>query len=91
MILLMLNRFLDLRVKQKDSMDSWVGRTDGADRDYSILKHAWCEIKTISTGKDSVTISSLNQLEVDYDGVFSDCYCVDESSIVRISMCFLDL
>lgn len=59
------------------AMDSWQG-PDGSDRDYSI-ENTWCEIKTISTGKNSVTISSLNQLEVDYDG-YLVIYCVDESS-----------
>lgn len=59
------------------TMESWQG-PDGADRDY-VLDNTWYEIKAVSTGKNIVTISSLNQLEVDNDG-FLVTYLVDESS-----------
>ncbi len=42
-------------------LTAWTG-PEGADRDF-VFKEKWYEIKAISTGKDKVTISSLNQLE----------------------------
>lgn len=43
------------------ALTAWTG-PDGADRDF-IFAEKWFEIKAVSTGKDGVTISSLNQLE----------------------------
>ncbi len=57
---------LDKGVSKDDLIQSWQGPS-GADRDY-ILKDKWFEIKAVSTGKDKVTISSLNQLETDIPG-----------------------
>lgn len=64
-------------VSKDDVLQAWQG-PDGADRDY-ILEDKWFEIKAIATGKDKVTISSLNQLETSTRGflVIAD---VDESS-----------
>lgn len=56
---------------------AWQG-PDGADRDF-VFPDNWFEIKAISTGKDKVTISSLDQLEVNTPG-FLVVYRVDESS-----------
>ena len=60
-----------------DIMSAWLG-PDGADRDY-IFGDNWFEIKSVSTGKDKVSISSLNQLETDENGYLVK-YDVDESS-----------
>lgn len=59
------------------TLDAWQG-PEGADRDY-LINDTWCEVKAISTGKNNVTISSLNQLEVENDGYLS-VYYVDASS-----------
>ncbi|MCR4611670.1 MAG: PD-(D/E)XK motif protein [Lachnospiraceae bacterium] len=58
-------------------MSAWQG-PDGADRDY-IFSNVWFEVKAVSTGKDKVTISSLNQLETEDNG-FLVKIDVDESS-----------
>ena len=47
-------------------IQSWQGPY-GADRDYT-LNGTWYEIKAVATGKDKVTISSLNQLETEKPG-----------------------
>ena len=59
------------------AIESWLG-PDGADRDF-VYNDRWYEIKAISTGKDKVTISSLNQLESDNAG-FLVLFHVDETS-----------
>lgn len=48
------------------ALESWVG-PNSADRDF-VLEDKWFEIKSISTGKDKVTISSLNQLDAEKTG-----------------------
>ena len=58
-------------------MSAWVG-PDGADRDY-VLSDNWYEIKAVATGKEQITISSLNQLETDQKGYLVK-YNVDEST-----------
>lgn len=58
-------------------MEAWQG-PDGADRDYTFTNY-WFEVKAINTGKEVVTISSLNQLENDNQGYLVK-YNVDESS-----------
>jgi len=68
---------LSKRYSMDDIISAWQG-PDGADRDY-IFENTWFEIKSISTGKDEITISSLNQLEVDTDGYIVQFF-VDESS-----------
>lgn len=60
-----------------DAVESWMG-PEGTDRDF-VVDEKWYEIKTISTGKDKVTISSLNQLEVDKIGNLV-IYHVDKTS-----------
>lgn len=58
-------------------VNAWVG-PEGADRDY-VLDNTWYEVKAISTGKDFVTISSLNQLDATSDGFIAQ-YFVDKST-----------
>lgn len=58
-------------------INAWQG-PNGGDRDY-VLGDRWFEIKTVSTGKDTITISSLNQLETSLKG-FLTIISVDESS-----------
>lgn len=60
-----------------DIIASWLG-PDGADRDY-VFSDKWFEIKSVSTGKDKVSISSLNQLETD-DWGYLVKYDVDDAS-----------
>lgn len=62
----------------EEILHAWQG-PNGADRDY-VFSDSWYEIKAISTGKDKVTISSLNQLEASTRG-FLVVYRVDESSL----------
>lgn len=56
---------------------AWQG-PDGADRDFVFLDK-WFEVKSVATGKDKVTISSLNQLESNVIGYLVK-YDIDESS-----------
>ena len=60
-----------------DVLNAWIG-PEGADRDY-VFPDKWYEIKSIASGKDYVTISSLNQLDTDSLGYLC-IYRVDESS-----------
>ena len=53
--------YLSMHYSWKEIMESWHGPEFG-DRDY-VFPNAWYEVKTVSTGKHSITISSLNQLE----------------------------
>ena len=69
----MINRGFDI----KDILSSWQG-PDGADRDF-VLYDSWFEIKSISTGKNFVTISSLNQFDVPNEG-YLVIYRIDKSS-----------
>ncbi len=48
------------------ALDSWTG-PEPAHKDYSV-NTTWYEVKTISAGKDSVKISSLEQLDSDTEG-----------------------
>lgn len=70
-------RLIDQGYSKDNVIAAWVG-PDGADRDF-VMPDAWYENKAISTGKDKVTISSLNQLETDRKGFLTVVY-VDESS-----------
>lgn len=58
-------------------LESWVG-PEGADRDF-VLAKVWFENKAISTGKDKVTISSLNQFDINSEGYLTVVY-IDGSS-----------
>ncbi len=60
-----------------DIIAAWLG-PDGADRDY-VFPNNWFEIKAVATGKEIVTISSLNQLETDVQGYLVKIN-VDESN-----------
>ena len=60
-----------------EALNGWQG-PDGADRDF-VFQTNWFEIKSISTGKDKITISSLNQLEENNSG-YLVVYNVDETS-----------
>lgn len=71
-------------VSKDDVLQAWQG-PDGADRDY-VLNERWFEIKSIATGKDKVTISSLNQLEASSRG-FLVIINVDESSKTDSEAC----
>ncbi len=64
-------------VSKDEVIQAWQG-PNGADRDY-VLRDKWFEIKAIATGKDKVTISSLNQLEIDLPG-YLVVTSIDESS-----------
>jgi hypothetical protein len=50
-------------------IDSWLG-PDGSDRDF-VFNDTWAEVKALATGKLTVGISSLNQLEVDDVGILA--------------------
>lgn len=56
---------------------AWEG-PKGGDRDF-VFEDTWYEIKSIATGKNYITISSLNQLEIDRDGYIVQ-YFVDSTS-----------
>jgi hypothetical protein len=59
------------------ALDSWMG-PEKTHKDYS-TKNVWYEIKAISAGKDSVKISSLEQLDGDDEG-FLAVYCLEKMS-----------
>ena len=48
------------------ALDSWTG-PEKTHKDFS-LADSWYEVKTVSSGKESVTISSIEQLDGDLDG-----------------------
>lgn len=58
-------------------VESWLG-PEGGDRDY-VMNNSWYEVKAIATGKNYITISSLNQLEVNEEGYLVQ-YFVDRSN-----------
>ncbi len=64
-------------ISKDNVMNAWMG-PNGADRDF-VLDDQWYEIKAIATGKDRVTISSLNQLETNLNGHLVITY-IDDSS-----------
>lgn len=59
------------------ALDSWMG-PEKTHKDYS-TECVWYEIKTISAGKDSVKISSLEQLDGDGEGYLA-VYCLEKMS-----------
>lgn len=59
------------------ALDSWMG-PEKTHKDYS-TGSVWYEIKAISAGKDSVRISSLEQLDGDNEG-FLAVYCLEKMS-----------
>lgn len=61
----------------EDVLNSWEG-PNGSDRDFTLYDN-WYEIKSISTGKNYVTISSLNQLDSSQKG-FLILFKIDSSS-----------
>ena len=70
-------KLIDNGYSKDDALAGWMG-PDGADRDF-VIPNAWFENKAIATGKDKVTISSLNQLETNNKG-FLTIVNVDESA-----------
>lgn len=54
------------RYSLDEVIDSWVG-PEGADRDF-VLDDGWFEVKAVATGKLTVGISSLNQLDTNQLG-----------------------
>lgn len=59
----------ELMTQEADAMtiiQGWVG-ADGADQDFMYANH-WYEVKTVGSSAASVTISSLEQLDCNYDG-----------------------
>lgn len=71
------NMLIEKGVSKDGIINSWMG-PNGSDRDFTLTSQ-WFEVKAISTGKDKVTISSLNQLETNENGYLVVCY-VDEST-----------
>lgn len=59
------------------ALDSWMG-PEKTHKDYS-TGSIWYEIKAISVGKDSIKISSLEQLDGDDDGALA-VYCLEKMS-----------
>lgn len=59
------------------SLDSWMG-PEKTHKDYS-TDNVWYEIKAISTGKESVKISSLEQLDGEDEGYLA-VYCLEKMS-----------
>lgn len=51
---------------QDEAISGWIGPI-GADRDFE-LSDTWYEIKAVSLSKDIVSISSLDQLDIDEEG-----------------------
>lgn len=59
------------------ALNSWMG-PEKTHKDYS-TESLWYEIKTISAGRDSVKISSLEQLDGDNEGYLA-VYCLEKMS-----------
>ena len=59
------------------ALDSWMG-PDKTHKDYS-TGSVWYEIKAVSVGRDSIKISSLEQLDGDDEG-FLVVYCLEKMS-----------
>ncbi len=57
------------RYSLDEIISSWLG-PDGADRDF-VFENEWFEVKAVSSGKISVGISSLNQLDIEQIGYLS--------------------
>lgn len=70
-------QLMEKEISKDDVLNAWVG-PNGADRDFT-LHDKWYEVKAIATGKDKITISSLNQLETGKKGYLVICF-VDEAS-----------
>ena len=69
---------LSKRYSWDEILSAWQG-PDGADRDYIFLDK-WFEVKSISSGKETITISSLNQLDVIRPGYLVRINVDDSSS-----------
>jgi hypothetical protein len=59
------------------SVESWTG-PEKTHKDFSI-ENKWYEVKTINSGKDSVKISSLEQLDGETEGYLA-IYCLEKMS-----------
>ncbi len=59
------------------AIDSWMG-PEKAHKDFSV-NNTWYEVKTIGNGKDSIHISSLEQLDSNSDGYLA-VYCLEKMS-----------
>lgn len=68
---------------------AWIG-PEGADRDF-VLEKTWYEIKAISTGKEKITISSLNQLESEDSGNLIVFHVDETSSTDTTAVSLVDL
>jgi len=64
--LLFIDKVLFNRLDLETAITSWLG-PEGSDRDF-VFSETWVEIKTIGVGKDSVKISSLDQLDISQIG-----------------------
>lgn len=64
--LLFIDEILFNRIDMGTAITSWLG-PEGSDRDF-VFCDTWVEIKTIGVGKDSVKISSLDQLDISQIG-----------------------
>lgn len=60
------SKYLSRSRKWDDILDGWRG-PDAGDRDY-VFDDCWYEIKAVATGKTTVSISSLDQLDTDECG-----------------------
>ncbi len=58
-------------------VSSWLG-PDGSDRDF-VFEKTWTEVKAISTGKQTVSISSIEQLDTSEEGLLA-VVTIDETS-----------
>lgn len=58
-------------------IESWLG-PDGADRDF-VFKDTWVEVKAIRSGKQTISINSLEQLDTPQEGVIA-VVTLDETS-----------
>lgn len=65
--------YAELVLLEKYDLDtiisSWLG-PDGADRDF-IFQNTWTEVKAIGSGRTSIGISSLEQLDIDIEGTIA--------------------
>ncbi|KAF5051236.1 hypothetical protein DSECCO2_421210 [anaerobic digester metagenome] len=75
--LLFINEILFDRIDMGTAITSWLG-PEGSDRDF-VFSDTWAEIKTIGVGKESVKISSLDQLDISQIG-YLGVICLENTS-----------
>jgi hypothetical protein len=88
--LIVLNDILIPSLGETKAVNSWIG-PDQADQDF-VFDESWVEVKAINSGGDTVTISSIEQLDSCFDGdlvvVYLDKTSQSDASSISINSYF---